>query len=62
MVDNRFVNRRESLVILQDDFVEEFERRTKELTAMLAVYCSTTRKILMSLDGDETRAGKMVAE
>jgi len=62
MVDNRFVNRRESLIILQDDFVEVFERRMHELSAMLTLYASTTRQILMSIDGDEERAGKVVAK
>lgn len=50
MVDNRFVNRRESLVALQDDFVEEFERRMRELTAMLVLYASATRRILVSIE------------
>jgi len=62
VVDNRFVNRRESLVILQDEFAEAFDSRIKELAAMLALYTTTTRKILMSIDGDEERAGKMVAK
>lgn len=50
MADDRYVRHRESLVLLQDDFVEEFERRMKEMLALLTLYSAATRRILVSIE------------
>jgi hypothetical protein len=58
MADDRYIGRTDSLVALQDDFVEEFEKRMKELTLLLATYASVTRRILVTFEkGNSSRNG-----